>query len=81
MSVMYEYAHDAIPFHLLEMSFITTPNQNYFKYLHKVHFSKFFREHTSNLAELRNGKQSVLKLPVNGIVLVTRTRVILYQIS
>ena len=26
MSVMYESAHDAITFHLLEMSSITTPN-------------------------------------------------------
>ena len=31
MSVMYESAHDAITFQLLEMSSITTPNQKQFQ--------------------------------------------------
>ena len=39
MSVMYESVHDAITFHLLEMSSQHTTRNN-FEYSHKVHFSK-----------------------------------------
>ena len=81
MSVMYESAHDGITFHLLEMSSIIPPNQNHFEYSHKVHFQSFFRENIRNFMELHNGKKSVWKLRVNGIISVTGTRVNIYQIS
>ena len=82
MCVMYESVHDAITSQLLEMSSITTPNQKQFEYSHKVHFSKgFFRENNINFTELHNEEKSIWKLPVNGIVLVTGTRVNIYQIS
>ena len=45
MSVLYESAHDAITFHLLEMSSITTPNQKQFRIFAQgltIHFSKVF---------------------------------------
>ena len=42
MSVMYESAHDAVTFHLLEMSSITTPNQKLFRIFAKGIFFKVF---------------------------------------
>ena len=42
MSVMYEPAHDAITFHLLEMSSITTPNQKQFLIFAQGTFFKVF---------------------------------------
>ena len=42
MSVMYESAHDAITFHLLQMSSITTPNQKQFGIFTQGTFFKGF---------------------------------------
>ena len=42
MSVMYESAHDAITFQLLDMSSITTPNQKQFRILAQGTFFKGF---------------------------------------
>ena len=42
MSVMYESAHDAISFHLLEMSSIITPNQKQFRMFSQGTFFKGF---------------------------------------
>ena len=82
MSVMYESAHGAITFNLLEMSSITTPNQKQFRIFAQGTFSKvFFRENIGDFTELYNGKKSVWKFCVNGIVSVTGTRVNVYQIS
>ena len=47
MSVMYESAHDAITFHLLEMSSITTPNQKQFRIFAQGTFFKGFLGKTS----------------------------------
>ena len=82
MSAMYESAHDAITFHLLEMSSITTPNQKQFRiFAQGTFFKRYFRENISNFTELHNGKKSVWKFCANGIVSVTGTRVNVYQIS
>ena len=62
MSVMYESAHDAITFHLLEMSSITTPNQKQFRIFYKVHFSKGFLGKI--LAILRSGIIKKINLEV-----------------
>ena len=57
MSVMYESAHDAITFQLLEMSSITTPNQKQFRIFTPVTFFKgFFRENIGDFTELHNEK-------------------------
>ena len=45
MSVMDKSAHDAITFQLLEMSFITTPNQKQFRiFAQGTFFKGFVRE-------------------------------------
>ena len=82
MSVMYESVHDAITFHLLEMSSITTSNQKQLRiFAQGTLFKGFFRENIGNFTKLHNGKKKLVwKLPVNGIVLVTGTRVNVYQI-
>ena len=73
MSVMYKSTHDAITFHLLEMSSITTPNQKQFGIFAQGTFLKFFKE-------LHNEKISIWKLRVNGIFSITGTRVNVYYI-
>ena len=63
MSVMYEPAHDAITFQLLEMSSITTPNQKHFRISSQGTFFKgFFREHIDDFTELHNEKEINLKV-------------------
>ena len=59
MSVMYESAHVAITFQLLEISSI--PTRNNMEYSHKVHFSKFFRENIGDFTDLHNEKKINLK--------------------
>ena len=82
MSVVYKSAHDAITFHFLEMSSITSPNQKQFRILAQGTFFKgIFRENIDNFTEMHNGKKSVRKLRVNGIILVTGTHVNVNQIS
>ena len=58
MSVMYESAHDAITFQLLEMSSITKPNQKQFLNIRTRYIfqSFFFRENIGNFTELHNEK-------------------------
>ena len=57
MSVMYESAHDAILFQLLEMSSITTPNQKQFLNIRTRYiFQSFFRENIGDFTELHNEK-------------------------
>ena len=59
MSVMYESAHDAITFHLLEMSSITTSNQKQFRiFAQGTLFKGFFRENIGNFTELHNGQNN-----------------------
>ena len=81
MSVMYESAHVAITFQLLEISSMQHPTRNNFEYSHKVHFSKVFKENISDFTDLHNEKKSIWKLRLNGTVSVTGTRVNVYQIS
>ena len=82
MSVMYESAHDAITFHLLEMSSITTHNQKQFRiFAQGTFFKGYFRENIGNFTQLHYEKKSIWKFHVNGIVSVTGTRVNVYQIS
>ena len=55
---MYESVHDAITFHLLEMSSITTPNQKQFRiFAHGTFFKSFYRENINDFTELHNGKK------------------------
>ena len=63
MSVMYESAHDAITFQLLEMSSVTTPNQKQFRIFIQGTFSKVFRENIGDFTELHNEK---INLEVTG---------------
>ena len=63
------------------MSSITTPNQKQFQIFAKGTFFKvFLGENIGDFRELHNGKKSVWKLGLNGIVSVTGARVN-YQIS
>ena len=82
MSVMYESAHVAITFQLLEISSIATPNQKKFRiFAQGTFFQSFFRENIGVFTDLRNEKNSIWKLRLNGTVSVTGTRVNVYQIS
>ena len=57
MSVMYESAHDAILFQLLEMSSITHPTRNNFWiFAQGIFFKVFFRENIGDFTELHNEK-------------------------
>ena len=57
MSIMYESAHDAITFPLLEMSSITTSIQKQFWiFAQGTFFKKFLRENIGNFRELHNEK-------------------------
>ena len=56
MSAMYESAHVAITFQLLEISSNATPNWKQFEYSQKVHFSKGFRENIGDFTDLHNKK-------------------------
>ena len=81
MLVMYESAHDAITFQLLEMSSITTPNQTVSNVRTRYIFSCFFfRKNINHFTDLHNEK-SIWKFCVNGIVSVTGFRLHVYQIS
>ena len=74
MSVMYESAHDAITFQLLEMSSITTLNQKQFRiFAQGTFFKGVFRENIDDFREPHNEKKSNWKLLVNRIVSVTGT--------
>ena len=79
---MYESAHVAITFQLLEISSITTPNQKQFQiFAQGTFFKVFFRENIGDFTELHNEKNSIWKLRLNGTVSVTGTCVNVYQIS
>ena len=57
MSVMYESAHDAITFHLLEMSSITTHNQKQFRiFAQGTFFKGYFTENIGDFTELHYEK-------------------------
>ena len=61
MLVMYDSAHDAITFQLLEMSSITAPNLAILNNRTKVHFSKlfFFWKNIGNFTYLHNEKKNL----------------------
>ena len=82
MSVVYESAHVAITFQLLEISSIATHNQKQFRiFAQGTFFQSFFRENIGDFTDLHNEKNSIWKLRLNGTVSVTGTRVNVYQIS
>ena len=57
MSMIYESAHDAITFQLLEMSSITTPNQKQFRiFTQGTFFKRVYRENIGDFTELHNEK-------------------------
>ena len=56
MSVMYESAHVAITFQLLEMCSITTPNQTTLNIRTRYIFQSFFRKNIDNFIDLHNEK-------------------------
>ena len=57
MSVMYESAHDAITFHLLEMSSITTHNQKQFRiFAQGTFFKGYSTENIGGFTELHYEK-------------------------
>ena len=59
---MYESAHDAITFQLLDMSSITTANQKQFRIFAQGSFFKgFFMGYIGDFTELHNGKKSIWK--------------------
>ena len=80
MSVMYESGHDAITFHLLEMSSMTdtTTDQKQFRIFAQ---GTFFKRVLGDFTELHNEKKSIWKLCVKGIVSVTGICVNVNQIS
>ena len=79
---MYESAHDASTFHLLEMSSITTPNQKQFRiFAQGTFFKGFFGKISAILPSYMMEKNQSRKLRVNRIVSVTGTHVNVYQIS
>ena len=78
MSVIYQSAHVAITFQLLEMSSITTPNKTILNIRTRY---KFFKENISDFTDLNNEKNQIWKIRVNGIVSVFGTSVKIYQIS
>ena len=80
MSVMFESAHVAITFQLLEMSSITTPNQTISNICTRYIFQRFFQENIGNFTDLHNEKKTIWKFHVKGIVSVTGTCVNVYQI-
>ena len=80
--VMYKSAHDAIPFQLLEISSITTPNhKQYGIFVQGTFFKGFLGKILAILWSCIMKKILIWKLSVNGIVLVIGTRVNVYQIS
>ena len=57
MSVMYESAHVAITFQLLEMSSVTTPNQKQFRtFAQGTFFKEYFRKNIGDFTDLHNEK-------------------------
>ena len=76
MSVIYQSAHVAITFQLLEMSSITTPNQTISNIRTRY---KFFKGNISDFTNLNNENNQIWKFCVNGIVSVIGTRVNVYQ--
>ena len=82
MSVMYESAHVAITFQLLEISSIATPNWRQFRiFAQGTFFQVFFRGNIGDFTDLHNEKNSIWKLRLNGTVSVNETHVNVYQIS
>ena len=73
-------AHVAITFQLLEMSSITTANQTISNICTRYFFQRCFRENIRDLNDLHTEKKTIWKFRVKGIVLVTQTRVNVYQI-
>ena len=81
MSVMYESAHVAITFQLLEMSSITSPNKKQFRTFAQDTLFKWFLGKILAILPTCIMKKKIWKLRVKGIVSVTGTRVNVYQIS
>ena len=82
MSVMYESAHVAITFQLLEISSIATQNQKQFRiFAQGTFFQSFLGKISAILSICIMKKNSIWKLRLNGTVLVTGSRVNVYQIS
>ena len=79
MSVMYESAHDAITFQLLEF-YHNTQSETIWNVRTRYIVQRVFRENIGDFTELHNEKKSILKLHINEIVSVTGTRVNVYQI-
>ena len=75
MSVIYQSAHVAITFQLLEMISITTPNQT----ISNIRTS-FSRKNISDFTYLHHEKNQSWKFRVNRIVSVIGTCVNVYQI-
>ena len=59
MSVMYESAHVAIIFQLLEMSSITIPNQTILNIHTRYVFQRFLRENIGDFTDLHNEKNNL----------------------
>ena len=78
--LMYESAHVAITFQLLEMSSIIKPNQKQFRIFAQGTFFKGFLWKISAIFLICVKKKSIWKFHVKGIVSVTGTRVNVYQI-
>ena len=82
MSVMYESAHVAITFQLLEISSIATPNYKHFRiFAQGTFFKGFLGKISAILLICIMKKKSIWKLRLNGTVSVTGTHVNVYQIS
>ena len=79
MSVMYESAHVAITFQLLEMSSITTSNQTILNIPTRYIFQRVFLGKISAILPICIMRKKS-RSHVNGIIFVTGTRVNVYQI-
>ena len=79
MSVMYQSAHAAITFQLLEMSSITTPSQILSNV--RIIYCTFSMKNIGDFTDLHKEKNQIWKFRVNGIFSVIGTRVNVYQIS
>ena len=74
MSPIYQSAHVAITFQLLEMSYITTPNHIRTRY-------KLSRKNIGDFTDLHNEKNQIWKFRVNGIIFGYWNLISVYQIS
>ena len=78
MLIIYQSAHAAITFQLLEMISITILNQTILNIRSRY---KFSRKNTSNFTDLHNENNQIWKFRVNRIVSVIGTLVNVYYIS